>query len=94
MQPHRQTELPQLAARGFFEEVDHPVNGPASHSTVPVRLSHGPDAFHRRPAPLLGEHNREVLRDLGLSDAEIAELEDDGVIGTEPAMGGRRKAAR
>ena len=39
MQPHRQTELPQLAARGFFEKVDHPVNGPASHSTVPVRFS-------------------------------------------------------
>ena len=28
MQPHRQTELDQLAFRGFFEEVDHPVNGP------------------------------------------------------------------
>ena len=94
MQPHRQTELPQLAARGFFEKVDHPVNGPASHSTVPVRFSTGPDTFHRMPAPLLGEHNGELLRGLGLSDAEIAELEDDGVIGSEPAMGGRRKAAR
>ena len=94
MQPHRQTELPQLAARRFFEQVDHPVNGPAPHSTVPVRLSYGPAAFHRRPAPLLGGHNHELLRDLGVSDAEIAELEEDGVIGTEPAMGGRRKAPR
>ena len=74
--------------------MDHPVTGPASHSTVPVRFSTGPDTFHRMPAPLLGEHNGELLRGLGLSDAEIAELEDDGVIGSEPAMGGRRKAAR
>ena len=49
MQPHRQTELPQLAARGFFEKVDHPVNGPAPHSTLPVRFSTGPDTFHRSP---------------------------------------------
>ncbi len=94
MQPHRQAGLAQLAARGFFESVDHPVNGAASHSTVPVQLSRGPAAFHRRPAPLLGEHNREVLTGLGFTDAEIAALEDDGVIGTEPAMGGRRKANR
>ena len=38
MQPHRQTELPQLASRGFFEDVDHPVNVPAAHSTLPINL--------------------------------------------------------
>ena len=46
MQPHRQTELDQLAFRGFFEDVDHPVNGRAKLSTVPMRLSGGPDLFH------------------------------------------------
>ncbi|OBG70630.1 CoA-transferase [Mycobacterium sp. E3305] len=86
MQPHRQTELDQLTFRGFFEEVDHPVNGPARLSTVPIRSSGGPSTFHTQHAPLLGQHNHELLAELGLSDAEIAQLEADGVIGHEPAM--------
>lgn len=85
MQPHRQTELDQLEFRGFFEEVDHPVCGPARLSTVPMRFSGGPDTFHTRHAPLLGQHNRELLTELGLSESEIADLEADGVIGREPA---------
>lgn len=84
MQPHRQTELAQLAARGFFEVVDHPVGGPARLSTVPMRMSGGPHRFHTAPAPLLGQHNHEVLGELGVTDAEIAELEAAGVIGRAP----------
>lgn len=84
MQPHRQTELDQLGARGFFEVVDHPVCGPARLSSVPMRLSGGPCRFHTQPAPLLGQHNRELLADLGLTGAEIAQLEADGVIGRCP----------
>ncbi len=90
MQPHRQTELIQLGQRGFFEEVAHPVNPSAAHSTLPVRLANGPQTFHRRPAPLLGEHNHELLRELGLTEEDIAALQDDGVIGTAPATRGRR----
>jgi crotonobetainyl-CoA:carnitine CoA-transferase CaiB-like acyl-CoA transferase len=88
MQPHRQSELPQLAARGFFENVDHPVNARTPHSTLPFTSTRGPDRVHVRHAPLLGEHNREVLTELGLTEAEIAELEAQGVIGTAPAMHG------
>jgi crotonobetainyl-CoA:carnitine CoA-transferase CaiB-like acyl-CoA transferase len=84
MQPHEQVALPQLQARGFFEDVDRAVSGAARHSTLPIRFSGGPDRFHRRPAPLLGEHNDEVLRALGLSDDELAELDDHGVIGRTP----------
>ncbi|WP_310774069.1 CaiB/BaiF CoA-transferase family protein [Mycobacterium sp. Z3061] len=84
MQPHRQTELDQLDARGFFEVVDHPVCGPARLSSVPMRLSGGPRLFHTQPAPLLGQHNRELLAELGLTDDEIAQLEADGVIGRCP----------
>jgi crotonobetainyl-CoA:carnitine CoA-transferase CaiB-like acyl-CoA transferase len=90
MQPHRQTELEQLAARGFFEVLEHPVNGPAHYCTLPFRLSAGPQHFHLSPAPLLGQHNRELLAELGLPAAEIDTLEADGVIGTEPAMGGAK----
>jgi crotonobetainyl-CoA:carnitine CoA-transferase CaiB-like acyl-CoA transferase len=84
MQPHRQTELDQLAFRGFFEEVDHLVNGRAKLSTVAMRFSGVPGPFHTQPAPLLGQHNHEVLADLGLTPAEIADLEAAGVIGQRP----------
>ncbi|MFO7161782.1 MAG: CoA transferase [Mycolicibacterium hassiacum] len=94
MQPHRQTELPQLAARGFFEEVSHPVNPRTPHSTLPFRMSRGPERVHVRPAPLLGEHNREVLTELGFTDAEITDLQERGVIGDVPAGYGRDARAR
>ncbi len=94
MQPHRQTELAQLDARHFFEDVAHPVNPTAPHSTMPARFTAVGEPVHRRHAPLLGEHNVELLTELGLDAGEIAALEADGVIGTAPAMGSRRKAAR
>ncbi|HEY6650082.1 MAG TPA: CoA transferase, partial [Mycobacterium sp.] len=90
MQPHRQSELPQLAARGFFEDVDHPVNATTPHSTLPFTSTRGADRIHTQPAPLLGQHNREILIELGLSDKDIAELETEGVIGTAPAMHGTK----
>ncbi len=86
MQPHRQGDLAQLQARGFFEVVGHPVLGSARYSTLPMRFSPGPTCLHRRHAPLLGEHNSELLAQLGLSDAEIERLEADGVIGHAPAL--------
>jgi crotonobetainyl-CoA:carnitine CoA-transferase CaiB-like acyl-CoA transferase len=85
VQPHRQGDVPQLQARGFFEAVDHPLFGTARHSTLPMRFSRGPDQLHRRHAPLLGEHNAEILAGLGLTAEETAALEADGVIGRAPA---------
>jgi crotonobetainyl-CoA:carnitine CoA-transferase CaiB-like acyl-CoA transferase len=86
LQPHRQAELPPLRARGFFEVTEHPVGPPARQSTLPMRLSDGPARFHRSPAPLLGEHNHEVLSELGVDAAEIADLEAAGIIGSAPRM--------
>ena len=61
----------------------------AHHAAVPaVRAARGASTVS--PAPLLGQHNRELLAELGLSAAEIDTLEADGVIGTEPAMGGSK----
>ncbi len=81
VQPHDQPELPPLEFRHFFEEVDHPVIGTSRYSTLPMRFSGGPDRLHTRHAPLLGEHNRDLLGELGLGPAEIDALEADGVIG-------------
>lgn len=93
MQPHRQTEVPQLVHRGFFEQVSHPLNGTASHSTLPVTLANGPRAFHRARAPLLGEHNQDLLIELGLTGEQITALAEAGVIGTRPGVRSRPKAA-
>jgi len=41
----------------------------------------------RRLAPLLGEHNVELLREAGLNDAQIAELEAKKVIRSAPPRG-------
>jgi crotonobetainyl-CoA:carnitine CoA-transferase CaiB-like acyl-CoA transferase len=94
LQPHRQSELSQLSARGFFEDVDHPVNARTPHSTLPFRSTRGLDRVHTQSAPLLGQHNRELLSELGLSDKDIDELEAQGVIGTAPVMHGTSSAAR
>jgi crotonobetainyl-CoA:carnitine CoA-transferase CaiB-like acyl-CoA transferase len=85
MQPHRVGDLPQLVHRGFYELLEHPVNPAARHSTLPMRISSGPRRIHRTAAPLLGQHNHEVLSGLGYSDDEITDLEDEGIIGTAPA---------
>ena len=63
-------------------------------SKSPMRLSGGPARFHTAPAPLLGQHNRDLLTELGLTADEIAELENDGIIGQAPAARGSRKASR
>lgn len=81
MSPHRQPELPQLTFRNFFEELDHPVIGRSRYSTMPMRFSLGPERIHQRHAPLLGEHNEELLGQLGLTRSEIEALKADGIIG-------------
>jgi crotonobetainyl-CoA:carnitine CoA-transferase CaiB-like acyl-CoA transferase len=86
MQPHRQTDLPPVTARGFFEPVDHPVNGSIQHSTLPFRLSGGPRRLHQRHAPLLGQHNDELLGELGLTAQDIAALAAAGIVGQAPVL--------
>jgi len=89
LQPHRQGEIAQLEARGFYEVVEHPVLPPARHSTVPARFSAGPARLHRAPAPLLGEHTAEVLTALGVDARELADLEAAGIVGGTPGVAAR-----
>jgi len=71
---------PHVQARGDFVPVHDPELGELAMQGVMPRLSETPGAIYR-PAPRLGEHNREVYADLlGLSAAEIASLSEAGVI--------------
>jgi crotonobetainyl-CoA:carnitine CoA-transferase CaiB-like acyl-CoA transferase len=87
VQPHRQPELAPLEFRGFFEEVEHPVSGTSRCGTLPMRSSRGPERFHVRHAPLLGEHTAALLEALGLSPAEIDSLAAAGIIGDSLVLG-------
>ncbi|SHK09595.1 Crotonobetainyl-CoA:carnitine CoA-transferase CaiB [Pseudonocardia thermophila] len=75
-------EHPQVRACGSIEEYKHPVAGPLRQSRVPARFL-GTPVEPPRGAPLLGEHNGEVLRELGLTPERIAELVDRGIVGNE-----------
>jgi formyl-CoA transferase len=66
-------EDPHTQAREMQVQLEHPVEGTISALGIPVKLSDTPGTI-RRPAPLLGEHTAEVLREAGFSDAEIAAL--------------------
>jgi crotonobetainyl-CoA:carnitine CoA-transferase CaiB-like acyl-CoA transferase len=71
---------PQIVARQMIEMVDHPLLGPLRLLGIPTKLSATPGSIRRHP-PLLGEHTRAVLaHDLGLNDAQIADLESRGVV--------------
>ncbi|MCY4085669.1 MAG: CoA transferase [Actinomycetia bacterium] len=71
---------PQFAARETITAVDHPVLGEIKMQNVIPRLSRTPGQI-RRPAPEIGEHNREVyVGELGLSEQELAGLAEAGII--------------
>ncbi len=70
---------PHLRARGAFVTIDAPVMGQLELVGVPWKMSDCEPVF--KPAPILGEHNEYVLKELlGLSDAEIERLRKKEVI--------------
>ncbi|WP_436778280.1 CoA transferase [Yinghuangia sp. YIM S09857] len=75
-----------LRARGFLERLDHPVAGPLDLPVPPFRSARAGDLPRlSRPAPVLGEHNAEILGGLlGLGPAELNGLRELGVIGEQP----------
>jgi crotonobetainyl-CoA:carnitine CoA-transferase CaiB-like acyl-CoA transferase len=78
--------IPQLQARRFWERVEHPVLGGYTAQSYAARLASGPEVYNRRHAPMLGEHNTEILSGLlGLSGAQVGQLERDGIVGTSPS---------
>jgi formyl-CoA transferase len=69
----------QTLVNQMITEMDHPHTGKVKVLNSPIRLSGTPNST-RRPAPMLGEHNAEVLRELGYDDDEIARVGQEGVI--------------
>ena len=71
---------PQEVARDFFVEIDHPAAGRLLYPGAPFIMDETPWSV-RRPAPLLGEHNEQVLcGELGLSKQELLALASQGII--------------
>lgn len=72
-------EDPQVIARDMIVEVEHPVAGKLKMPGVPIKLSETPGNI-RRPAPVLGQHTDEILKELlGLSDEKISELKKENI---------------
>ncbi|MBI2169427.1 MAG: CoA transferase [Actinobacteria bacterium] len=71
---------PQLAHRGHFVTLDHPVMGPGPYERNGFRVADAPGGY-ASPGPTLGQHTREVLAGiLGLTDQEVDALEADGAL--------------
>ncbi|MGO4443399.1 CoA transferase [Mycobacterium sp. 2YAF39] len=76
----------QLAARSFWELIDHRVVGTFKTTGLPFTLASRPRRWITMPSPLYGEHTAEVLTGLLAKTAdEIADLEEAGAISQRPA---------
>lgn len=74
-----------FAAQGHFQTIERAYGGGWPQPSAPVRPG-GERLPLRMPAPLLGEHNDYVLRELlGYDEERVAALAADGTIGTQPA---------
>jgi crotonobetainyl-CoA:carnitine CoA-transferase CaiB-like acyl-CoA transferase len=73
-------EQPHLKAVGLFQELDHPSEGKVRQARPPARFSESPAGVHRL-APRLGEHSREVLREVGYGEEEIDGLVERKAVG-------------
>ena len=71
---------PQVRHNGIVAEQQHPIVGPIKVVGIPVKLSATPGEVGP-PAPQLGQHTYEILRELGYDDARIGRLCQDAVVG-------------
>ncbi len=79
------TTDPHLSARRFYQPLVHATMGERKYPRWPMIQNPGTNGLNRWSSPTLGQHNSEILgKDLGLTEAEIAELAEKEVIGTVP----------
>ena len=79
--PERMYDVPQLDARGYYEDYEHAITGRHRYPGWPFRITPGPARHHRFAPPTLGQHNDEILSGLGLSGDELDALRRDRIIG-------------
>ena len=72
---------PQVIASRTLVELDHPTMGPI-RQPVPAARFDGAVTALGAPAPAVGAHGRDILRDLGLDDGDIDRLARDGIVST------------
>lgn len=73
-------EDPHIAAKGLFKNTDYPgADHPAPIMQTPVELSETPGEVRRR-APTLGEHTDQIMKELGYTAGQIAELRAKRVV--------------
>lgn len=77
--PQDIVDHPQAQHADMVVEVDHPNGDTFTTTGIPVDHSKTPGQINRSP-PMLGEHNEEVLSELGYDDGEIERLRETGVI--------------
>jgi crotonobetainyl-CoA:carnitine CoA-transferase CaiB-like acyl-CoA transferase len=85
IKPEGMYHVPQLDARGYYEDYQRPITGRHRYPGWPLRITPGPVRHHRFAPPTLGQHNDEILSGLGLSRDELADLRRDRVIGEQVA---------
>ena len=69
---------PQVKARNMIIEVNHPRAGVIKQPNFPLKFSETDTIV--RAAPMLGQHNEQILNDLGYGEKEIVDLRKAGVI--------------
>ncbi|MDG1887060.1 MAG: CoA transferase [Alphaproteobacteria bacterium] len=70
---------PHLEKVGYFQTWDHPSEGKIKLTAPPVKFSKTPAKIDRLP-PSLGEHNSEILKEIGFDDEEISALRRNKII--------------
>jgi crotonobetainyl-CoA:carnitine CoA-transferase CaiB-like acyl-CoA transferase len=69
---------PQVRHRGMIQYASDPDLGEVTHIRTPIKIGEGIPV--RNAAPKLGQHNAEIFRRLGVSDAEMRNLRAKGVM--------------